>query len=99
METLAKEGDSYIMNSYVNLYNNCLFVVNDILKDFTLNKDIFTTNELNTVIEDKVFLKRSSYNFLKNSYSQLSILLIHYEKLLYDILNKMYIDLSRVKII
>lgn len=98
LETMSKEeSQSYFLNSYLSLYKNSIFIVEDILKDFTQNKDIFETKDIEKgEIAPTVLIERSKYNFLKNSYSQLSILLIHYEKLLMDLLNKLFVDLSRI---
>ncbi len=75
-------------------------MVEEILREFTQNKDIFNTHNLTRGIEaEQVLVDRKQYNFLKNSYSQLSILLIHYEKLLMELLNRLYIDLGIILII
>lgn len=66
------------------------------LRGYCQNVDQFKTKDiLKGEITDTITIERVKYTHLKNSYSQLSILLCYYEKILFELLNKIFLDLSK----
>ena len=59
--------------------------------------DKFKTKDiLKAQLSETITVQRDTYNYLKNSYTQLSMILVYYEKIIIDILNKLLIDLSMI---
>jgi len=66
------------------------------LRGYCQNVDQFKTKDiLKGQISETITIEKVKYIHLKNSYSQLSILLCYYEKILLELLNKFYIDISK----
>ena len=104
------EENKDIMNntvsSYKNIYEHSKLYVNNLLKEFMKKKDIFGAKYGTDTKENLIFHEfdknspisnrnlKSDYLDLKNSYIKLSMLLTYYEKIIFDLLNKILVDLS-----
>ena len=97
IDSLKKEENSYVYNSYTEIYKSIKFVVSELLQDYLKSLDKFKTKDiLKGQISETITIDRRVYSSLKNSYTQLSTLLVYYEKILFDLLNKLVIDLSKI---
>lgn len=95
--TLENNENSYISVSYTEIFKSIKLVLSEILQDYLKNVDKFKTKDmLKGQISETITIERDTYSNLKNSYTQLSMLLVYYEKILIDIMNKLIIDLSKI---
>jgi len=111
MENFFEENKDIMNNtveSYKIIYEHSKLYVNNLLKEFIKKKDmfgskygsdlkeniIFNDYEINTVNHHKNL--KMNYIEMKNSYIKLSMLLTYYEKIIFDLLNRLLVDLSKI---
>jgi len=72
--------------------------LNDLLQEFVKKSDIFNQTQDKEKTE-QITVDKKQYVALKNSYIQTNALIVYYEKLLYDLLGKLGVDLKNYEII
>jgi hypothetical protein len=93
-EDLEPYGDAYL-----SIFEHNKSFLNKILDDFMNNKDYFKTFKLN--LDDSLTklnydnFQKDKTNKLKNSFINLNLVTLFYEKLLYDVLNKVLLDTKK----
>ena len=93
---LNHKETSMVNQSYNENIKSIKYFVTEILQDY-IKIEHFKTNEiLKGQISEKIKVDKEKFFFLKNSYLKLSMLLMYYEKFLFDIFNKLVIDLSNL---
>jgi kinesin family protein 5 len=84
-------------SSYKNIYDHSKLYLNKLLKEFLKRKDLFGSKFgyselLRASFEENTL--RNNYRDLKNSYMKMNFLMIYYEKIIFDLMNRVLVDIS-----
>jgi hypothetical protein len=84
-------------SSYKNIYENSKLYVNNLLKEFLKKKDLFGNKfgYSDTLRGDtETYHLKNNYRHLKNSYMKMNFLMLYYEKIIFDLMNRVLVDIS-----
>jgi hypothetical protein len=91
--------------SYKNIYTFSKMYVNTLLKDFLKKKEMFgskfnqdysrkESNAFNNAADDNKAMKEN-YNQVKGSFIKMNYLIVYYEKIIFELMNRVLVDISK----